>query len=78
MIDLLFTLEKLDYLIYTTRTGTRGELSAKLNISERTISRYIDYLRSFGAEIEFCRSRKSYYYKYKGKFVFKIEFKLDS
>ncbi|WP_051692011.1 HTH domain-containing protein [Pedobacter borealis] len=74
MIETIFRLEKLDYLIRTSKTGSRKVLAEKFNVSERTISRWLEFMRDRGAEIQFERSRNSYSYKKSGVFTVKAEF----
>ena len=55
-------LERLAYLVKRGHTGTVKDLSEKLQISPRTVTNDLDQLRDWGAEIEYCKIRKSYYY----------------
>lgn len=43
-------------------TGSLSELAAKVRVSERTISNYLEELRLMGAEIKFSRVRNTYYF----------------
>jgi len=74
MIESIFIYERLNYLISIRKTGTRKDLAKKFNVSERTVSRWIDFMKSHGAEISFCRIRKSFYYNTPGNFIIKLEF----
>jgi len=58
-IDRLILLEK---LIRQRRTGTPDELAQRLSVSRSALYRKIDELNSYGAEIQFCRTRNSFYY----------------
>lgn len=66
-------LEYLNSLIRKKATGSPQQLAKKLNVSERTIFEYVDILRSLGAEINYCRNRKSYYYSVDGTFDFQFK-----
>ncbi len=41
-------------------SGTAEELAAEINVSRRTLFRYLDELRDSGAEIEYSKSLNSY------------------
>ena len=41
--------------------GTADQLAEKMNISRRTMFRYLEELRDIGAEIEYCRENNSYF-----------------
>ena len=43
-------------------TGSLSELAAKVRVSERTISNYLEELRLMGAEIKFSRVRNCLLY----------------
>lgn len=49
-------------LIRMENTGCLSELAAKVRVSERTISNYLEELRLMGAEIKFSRVRNTYYF----------------
>jgi predicted DNA-binding transcriptional regulator YafY len=66
-------LEHLDILIRTKSTGSPDQLATKLSVSKRTIFEYLDILKSLGAEIKYCKVRKSYCYYIPGKFDFKFK-----
>jgi len=59
----LALLKRLDYLIKIKGTGNYLDLSRKLEVSKASIYRYLGDLRDMGALIEYCRHRKSFYYK---------------
>lgn len=77
MLHKALVLESLDYLIYTKKTGTRKQLANKFSVSERTISRWIEFMKENGADIDYCRQRKSFYYLTPGKFIVVVKFKPD-
>ena len=59
-------LEYINWLIKTESTGTPKELSAKLNMSERRIFDYINFMKTeLNVPIKYCYNRKSYVYKTK-------------
>jgi predicted DNA-binding transcriptional regulator YafY len=74
MIENILILESIDYLISSGKTGTRKDLARKFEVSERTISRWIDLMRLHGAQISFCRTKRSFRYDMPGRFLIKIEF----
>ena len=75
IIDNLFFLERLDYLIRTKSTGNPKELSTRLGVSERTIYRLIKDLQDMGLPITYCRKSKRYFYEKQVKWHF--EFLVD-
>ena len=68
LIQQLQQLERLDALIRRKSTGSPKELARKFSVSERTVYNLLEALRQMGAEIEYCHSRCSYYYKLQMKF----------
>lgn len=70
--DYLQRLLTIDRLARIKGTGTPKQLAQRLNISERSLYRLIDIMRSFGAPLDYCRSRGSYYYKESGEFCIKF------
>lgn len=55
-------LQQLHHRITQENTGTPGELSTYMKISERLLFRYIGQLKDIDAPICYCRRRKTYYY----------------
>ncbi len=55
-------LERLHSLIQRKATGSPSSLAVRLAVSQRTAYNLIDALKSLGAEINYCRTRESYYY----------------
>ena len=55
-------LYRLHHLIRRRATGTPPELADRLDISERSLHRFLHVLRTHGAEIKYCRQRNSYRY----------------
>jgi len=68
-------IELIDYLISTKRTGTRQQLSQRLEVSTRTVSRYIEMMNLNGAQIKFNRSKNTFEYAKPGRFVISFGFK---
>ena len=65
--DLKNKLDYLDCLIRRKATGTPGELSAKMGISERAWYRLLEFLRSdLQVPLDYCPKRKTYYYQREG------------
>lgn len=72
--DVLIRLQRMDYLIRIKGTGKRSELACKLGLSERTVTNYLQLMRSCGAPIKFCNYRQSYYYEEEGCFTITFSF----
>jgi hypothetical protein len=68
----LHRLRRMHQLIQEEHTGTPAELGAKLNISERSVFLILDYFKDNGAEINYDRKRKTYFYP--KPFELKIKF----
>ena len=56
-------LKKIHQYIQEELTGTPSELAIKLNISERSVYLMLEYLKDIGAEINYDKSCKTYYYQ---------------
>ncbi len=56
-------LQRMDALICRRATGSATDLADQLDISRASLYRYLDHLRDAGAEIGYCRQRRSYYYE---------------
>lgn len=72
LIEQLNQLSRLDALIRRKATGRPKQLAEKFSVSERTIYNLLEMLKCLGAEIDYCRSRESYYYKNEIKFRFEL------
>ena len=59
-------------LITREETGAPGQLAEKLNVSKRTIFRYLGELRGKGAKIRFSREKNTYILE--NKFIFPKDF----
>ena len=69
--ELIFRLERIDYLIRKKATGTPSTLANKLGISDRSLHYYIKLMKDeLKAPIKFCRHRNSYFYEGEGRFYF--------
>jgi biotin operon repressor len=55
-------IERVDQLIKLKGTGSSIELSSRLGISRSSLFELLDIMRSMGAEIDYCKHRKSYFY----------------
>jgi predicted DNA-binding transcriptional regulator YafY len=66
--DIFQRLTRIDHFIRIKGTGTPAELADKIGISERSTYEYIRLLKDFGAPVEYCRQRRSYYYRESGHF----------
>jgi predicted DNA-binding transcriptional regulator YafY len=62
--EILELIEKTDRLIRLKATGTSAQLADKLGISRASVFRLLQYLRTMGAPIKYCKYRKTYYYQY--------------
>ena len=69
MMSKLYCLIRLDDLIYHKNTGTPTHLAWKIGISQRSLFEYLRVLRDMGAPIEYSRKRRTYYYRYEGRFL---------
>ena len=55
-------IERIDQLIKMKATGSARDLANKTNLSKSTIYDILEIMKMMGAEIEYCTSRKSYFY----------------
>lgn len=62
LIDQLQLLDRLNNLIQRKGTGNYQALARRLGICPRHVYYLLDALKELGAEIEYCKSRQSYYY----------------
>jgi len=60
---------RIDHLIRIKGTGTPAQLAERLNLSERSIYDYINYMKTLGCPIKFDSFRETYYYEEEGFFV---------
>ena len=61
-IKKLKLLERIDALVARKGTGSAEDLADKLGICRSSIFNHLDTLRQFGAEIDYCKFKKSYFY----------------
>ncbi|MFZ2906536.1 MAG: HTH domain-containing protein [Cyclobacteriaceae bacterium] len=52
----------LQELIEKQKTGTPEELAKKLGISRRMLFEYLTAIKENGMPVQYCRTRKRYYY----------------
>lgn len=56
-------LEQIDKLIRYSNTGSPKELATRMRVSERTIRRFIEKLKTKNESIRYCRKSQSYVIK---------------
>ena len=78
LLEQLSLLERLDNLINRKNTGTAQEMAERLDISRRSVFNYLEKLRYYGAEIDFCPIRKSFIYVNENKPQLPIISKLNA
>ncbi len=61
-------LEYIDYLIRTCSTGTPDQFAYKVGVSKSSLFRYLTFMKSLKAPIDYSHSKQSYYYTSDGKF----------
>jgi predicted DNA-binding transcriptional regulator YafY len=61
-IDYIERIKKIDDLIRTEQTGNADELAMKMEVSRATVFNYLEVLKSMGAQIEFNKRNKTFYY----------------
>lgn len=62
-IKTLERLQQLNELIKQEVTGSPKQIATRLQISERAVYNLIEKLKDFEAPVNYCRRRKTYYYK---------------
>ena len=67
--DIIDRLSRLDHLIRIKSTSTPAQLAERLNLSERSIYDYINFMKELGCPIKFDSYRESYFYEEEGFFV---------
>jgi len=63
-------IERIDQMIRLKNTGTPEELAKKLGISESTLYVCLDIMKGRGANIEYDKYAKTYFYLSEGEFDF--------
>ncbi len=56
-------IRRLHNLIRRRATGSAIELAQRLDLSRASVHRYLNALKDLGAEINYCKSSRSYYYE---------------
>lgn len=62
-IEKLNVIERLDQLIRMKATGSPDELAQRLEVTRSTVYEIIACMKSLGADISYCKNRKSFYYE---------------
>jgi len=62
LIEQLQLLDRLDSLIRRKGTGNYQALASRLGTSPRNVYNLLENLKEFGAKIEYCKLRSSYFY----------------
>ena len=61
-LEKLQTIERVNQLIRLKATGSPKDLATRLGVSRSTIYELIDVMKAMGAEINYCRRNRSFYY----------------
>lgn len=69
IIQKIERLKRLDQLIRLKATGSPKELSYKMGISRSVLLEDINILKLFGAKIDYCRIRRTYFHEKQGRFI---------
>jgi Fe2+ or Zn2+ uptake regulation protein len=67
--EIIKRLQYIDALIRENKTGNAEELAEVVGVSVRTVYKYLDIMKKFGAPIAFNALSKTYYYEMEGSFV---------
>lgn len=62
-IEKLQVIERIDQLIRMKATGTPNDLAQRLGVSRSTVYEILDCMKQMGAEISYCKSKRSFYYE---------------
>ncbi len=62
-------IERVDNLIKLKSTGTADDLSRRLCISRRSVYNILELMRKMDAPIEYCHTRRTYYYSHQCNLV---------
>ena len=63
VLDVLNKLKLVDKYIRARKTGTPKEFANAIGLSKSQLYYYIDFLKEYGAEIEYSRKTNTYHYK---------------
>jgi predicted DNA-binding transcriptional regulator YafY len=69
MLNEIKRLQYIDNLIREHKTGNAEELAEVVGVSVRTVYKYLDIMKKFGAPIAFNALSRTYYYEMEGSFV---------
>lgn len=61
-LEKLQAIERVNQLIRLKATGSPKELAARLGITRSTVYELIKCMKTMGADIQYCRRRRSFYY----------------
>lgn len=67
--EIIKRLQYIDNLIRAHKTGNAEELAKVIGVSARTVYKYLDLMKNFGAPIAFDANAKTYYYETDGSFT---------
>ena len=62
-LEKLQLIERVDQLIRMKATGSTIELANKLNVARSTVYEIIETMKAMGANIKYCRQKKSFCYE---------------
>lgn len=64
-----YRISSIDQLIRQESTGDAQKLATRLGMARSTLFKYLNDMKELGAPIDYCRRRKTFYYRYKGFFM---------
>lgn len=62
-LEKLRLIERIDQLIKMKATGNATQLASRVGVSRSTIFEILDVMKAMGAEIEYSKTKISFYYK---------------
>lgn len=62
LFEQITRIQVLHSLIIQEKIGTPNELAASFHLSKRQLYSILDELKDLGADIKYCRIRKTFYY----------------
>lgn len=62
LFEQITRIQVLHSLIIQEKIGTLNELAASFHLSKRQLYNILDELKDLGADIKYCRIRKTFYY----------------
>jgi predicted DNA-binding transcriptional regulator YafY len=69
MKEYFYRISIIDGLIQSERTGDAQQMATQVGIARSTLFKYLNDMKELGAPIEYCRQRKTFYYRDKGFFM---------